>query len=119
MIERVRVKLSDIRPSDLPREESWQARQAISPPAEQPINLDTYGIKIIRAGEDWTVQDGNHLLARLVQVFGEDHEVEAEIDEIGSNREKQWAQQLQWVSQDGVSSFKDYLGKILKGEFYR
>ncbi len=113
-MKRVDVKLSQIKPSDTPRDDSWwlQRDRVEKMNLQPPIDLSILGVTLSEA-EDGSIftKNGNHRLAALVEKFGYNTVVSGEV-EPRAHTSSSWGVQLDRIAKRGINNYQDWLDRI-------
>ncbi len=105
--------ISQIRPSDVPRRDSWLSAQekVLKTKLSSPLKLSDLNIDLYRIGKILTVPNGNHFLAAILHILGDLESVAIPVNPAHYNT-GQWIYQLQRVQSEGIMTFDDYLRRI-------
>jgi hypothetical protein len=114
-MSRIDISLGKIRPSDIPREESWWTQQDFvrNLNLKPPIDLNKLRVSLSESGDGHIfTKNGNHRLAALAAQFGIDIMVFGDI-EPRVHTDREWDIQLDRVLREhGIKNYQDWLNKI-------
>jgi hypothetical protein len=114
-MSRIEISLRNIRPSDLPRENSWwRMRDWVDAPRLKApmIDLSLLGV-VLSETKDGIVfsKGGDHRLGSVAEAFGLDVKVWAEL-EPRSKTESVWDEKLREMAKRKVFNFEDWLDQV-------
>lgn len=114
MRQEIELKLSQIQPSDLPREESWGYQEYLIGKMRLRPPIDLRLVRVTLSTTDDGVifpKNGNHRLGVLTMKFGIETLVRGVV-EPAAFTESGWDLQIERMRRQGVHNFQDWLDKV-------